>query len=301
VSVCIGIDGGGSGSRAVAVDRAGRVIARERGPETRVRSGDPAAGAAALVALATRVLEEAGAAPPAASLCCALAGAGGEPERAALTAALADTGIAHRVHVVSDAEAALHDAFGDGPGIVLIAGTGSVAWGRSADGRVARAGGWGKLLDDEGSGYGLGLAALRAVLRAHDGRGRPTVLTGALLRETGLPDAPDLVRWADAADKARIAALAPAVLAAADRGDAAAGRLVEEAAAALAELALALHRTLGPWDTAPAVALAGGLVEPGAGMREAAARALAGAALPFQVLRMAVDAARGAALLAVNA
>jgi glucosamine kinase len=197
VSLVVGVDGGATQARALVTDLEGRTRGRATAGAALGRPSEPVAVVPGLLALTRSAVEDAGAELPVAALCCALAGVGRERERDLVERALAGAGVAQRVRVVTDAEAALHDAFRDGPGIVLIAGTGSVAWGRGPDGRVARAGGWGALLGDEGSGYALGLGALRAVLRAHDGRARPTTLTGAVLRETGLNEAAELVRWAE--------------------------------------------------------------------------------------------------------
>src|SRR5690606_32133686 len=153
-----------------------------------------------------------------------------------------------------------HDAFGSGPGLLVIAGTGSVAWGRAEDGRAARAGGWGHLLGDEGSGYALGLEALRAVVRAHDGRAPETTLRDAVLSHARARAPEELIAWAATAAKADIAALAPRVAAAAREGDAAARAIVDRAAHDLAGHIRALHARLGPWSAPPAVAMTGGLL-----------------------------------------
>jgi N-acetylglucosamine kinase-like BadF-type ATPase len=150
----------------------------------------------------------------------------------------------------------------NGWGVAVVAGTGSCVWARSADGRTTRAGGWGPLLGDEGSGYALTLAGLRLVARRADRRGRATTLTERLLNRLGVRDASALIHilhggeW----DRARLAGLAPEVIRAADEGDVAAVELVDEqihelarcVAAAVAGLAL-------PADAVP-LALAGGLL-----------------------------------------
>src|SRR5919197_579688 len=134
-------------------------------------------------------------------------------ERRALTRALRR--LARRVVVIADVEAAWHATLGDGAGILLLAGTGSIVLGRSAGGRWARAGGLGPLLGDEGSGFSIGRAWLRAGADARTQR-----------RFATRPDA-----------VAAIAALAPGVLARAQRGDRVASRVVREAQAALAQQA----------------------------------------------------------------
>src|SRR4051812_11326281 len=170
MAVFVGIDGGGTRATALVIDAEGVVLGRAHGGPALVSAVAPTARADALAALATEALAQAATEQVAAVMCCAVAGVGREPERAALEAALRSIAPARDVFVTTDAEAALYDAFGDQQGILLIAGTGSIAWGRGADGRLARCGGWGHILGDEGSGYAIGRAGLRAVMHAHDGR-----------------------------------------------------------------------------------------------------------------------------------
>src|SRR5690606_5383094 len=115
-------------------------------------------------------LASAGIPGPVAALCAGLAGVGNRAEREVVERTLASARLAERVCVISDGETALYGAFAGGPGILLIAGTGSVGYARGEDGRVERCGGWGMLVGDEGSGFGLGRAGLRAALRSADGR-----------------------------------------------------------------------------------------------------------------------------------
>lgn len=309
MTLFLGIDGGATRATALVTDAAGVELARVPGEPGLVRAENPEAAAPGLTHLARLALRQAGAggaggqrspgaAAPAAALCCALAGAGRPAERRALENTLRKAGVARRVRVVTDAEAALEDAFGGGPGLLLIAGTGSIAWGRAADGRTARAGGWGALLGDEGSGYALGLEALRAVARAHDGRGPDTQLLEPVLRAAGAADPESLIHWAATAAKAEIAALAPLVAAVAASPDAVAAGILDQAAHDLARHIAALHRRLGPWPAPAPVALAGGLLAPGRPLRQPVLRALEALQLPLAILDRPVDAARGAATLA---
>lgn len=266
--ICVGVDGGGSGSRARAAAPGGEVLAEVEGGPAAVASGSPDAAARRVEELVRRVLEAAGSAPPAAALCAALAGAGREEPRAAVEEALSGSGVARIVHVETDAAAAHRDAYGtDGDGILLVAGTGSVALARGS-GRTARAGGWGPLLGDEGGGYDLSRRALRAVARAADGRAPATELSGRLPREAGTDTLRDLVAWSAGADRREIAALAPVVLEVADGGDPTAARLAAEAAASLSASVLAARRRCAPGPPSR-VALSGGLLaEDAAPLRE---------------------------------
>lgn len=299
----IGVDGGGSGSRAVLVDGEGRELARARGGPA-VADARPGGDAVAeVVRICRALLEEVGVGPPVEALWAGLAGAGRAQARGTVEDGLRASGLARRIRVGTDGEAALHDAFGDGPGILLVAGTGSVALGRSRKGRESRAGGWGPVLGDEGSGYRLALAGLRAVVQADDGRGSATRLREALLDELELPtdlsweDAPHrLVTWMAGVARDRVAALAPVVAEVAREGDAVAAALVRGSVEALVLHVTALERDLGPWADPPMVALAGGLLAPGGPLSEPVARALMSAG--FQVLAGSPDGALGAAELA---
>lgn len=269
----IGIDGGGTRTRGVVTDAEGRELARVEGGPGLVRSTDPAAGASALADLTERLLRAAGLAPPATAICCALAGAGRAEDQMTIAAALQREAITERIRVVTDAEAAFHDAFGEGPGILLIAGTGSIALGRNR-GEIERTGGWGTLLGDEGSGYAIGLAALRAAVHAADRRGPETSLLPIILEHLELASPNQLIHWTNVAAKRDIAALAPLVLGAAEEGDFPSIEIVECAARDLSFHVAAIQDRLGPWDDHPKLALTGGLIEPGGPMRELFSQAL---------------------------
>lgn len=293
----LGVEGGGTRATALAVTIDGTPLARRTGAPGLVLSTEPLARLPALETLIRDVIAEAGGRPPVASLCCALAGVGRAAVRHAVERALERTGLARAVKLVTDAEAALFDAFEEGPGLLLIAGTGSVAWGRGADGGIARAGGWGVHLGDEGSGYAIGLAGLRAVAHAADGRAGATALTPAILEHAATSDPLELIGWADRASKAEVGALAPVVLAAAE-GDATARAIVDQAAADLAAHVEALVSRLSPWAVSPRVALAGGLLAPGRTYRATVEAAIRVQVPECVTLPVAVDGARGAASLA---
>ena len=294
----VGIDGGGTRTTAVVIDDSGDELARVEGEAGRVDVLEPEAGAHALADLAAHALADARVTQLPAVLCCALAGAGREPERISIERALSSLRIAEQVHVVGDFEAAMHDAFGANPGIMVIAGTGSSAWGRAADGRCVRAGGWGHLIGDEGSGYALGRVALMLAMREFDGRGENAGFMPAVLALTGVQSEEGLVRWAAGAGKGDVAALAPVVFDAAQRGSLSAQDAIEDAAAEIAMHVAALYDRLGPWDEPPAVALAGGLIEPGRPMREAVLREIEALTIPVAIVEDRIDAARGAAGIA---
>ena len=130
------------------------------------------------------------------ALCVGVAGAGRETERQELWQALMSRDLASELVIHSDYSIALDDAFGDGPGVLLISGTGSVAFGRGPAGATARCGGWGPVAGDEGSGAWIGRRALSVVTAAADGREPETALTGAILTAAQVNETPDLIAWA---------------------------------------------------------------------------------------------------------
>jgi glucosamine kinase len=213
-----------------------------------------------LAGLVRGALEDAGLDLKPVALVAGLAGVGNERERGQVETALAAAEVAERVRVVTDGAIALDGALGGEAGILVVAGTGSVAYGRGEDGRVQRCGGWGMVVGDEGSAWSIGRNGLAAALRAADGRGPPTRLLHRFVELLGLEDERGIPSWAGRAEKAGVAALAVHVVSAADEGDAVALQLLEREARELACHAVALARRLEPWSGAVPVAFHGGVL-----------------------------------------
>lgn len=254
--ILIGADVGGT-KTAAAVMRDGEVAGRAEGPGAAVRPGRALASAATIAETVRRALGAAGALQGDV-LVVGAAGAGRPAEARELQQALRGEAIAQTVVVTTDIAIALEGALGPGAGIVLSAGTGSIAIARDASGASHRAGGYGWQMGDEGSGYAIGRAALGAAGRAADARGQETALSARLLEATRSADFDDLVRWTATAGPPEVAALAPHVLAAAAEGDPTARAIVHYAAEELAGLVLHLRKKLG--GDPPTVALTGGLL-----------------------------------------
>jgi N-acetylglucosamine kinase-like BadF-type ATPase len=149
--------------------------------------------------------------------------------------------LAHKVVVDNDAMIALMGALGDRPGLILIAGTGSIALGRNERGQRVRVGGWGYLLGDEGSGFFIARAALSAVMRAYDGRERETALTEKLVEALGLTDPQEIIPrvYGQQMSHTEMAELAPAVFQAAREADPVATGIVRSAGRELGLMAAA--------------------------------------------------------------
>ena len=255
--ILIGVDVGGT-KTAAGVSDGERIVARAEGPGAAVRPGRALASAGVIAEVVRQALAGAGRLIGDV-LYVGAAGAGREPERDELRKALRTENLATTVVVATDIEIALAAAFDDAPGIVVSAGTGSVAVGRDPAGKRHRIGGYGWQMGDEGSGYAIGRAALGAVSRAADGRSPRTALSERMLTATRSDDFDALVRWAAGASPAEVAALAPHVLDVAADGDPLAQGIADYAARELTQLAICL---LPMMEVQPpvGVAVTGGLL-----------------------------------------
>jgi len=293
MTVFAGIDGGGTRTTLALADDEGRELGRRVGPAGLVDPRHPAATADMLATLVRDALAEAGVDEKLVALCAGLAGVGNEKERREVEAALAASCVAERVRIITDGEVALEGALGGFPGILLIAGTGSVGYARGGDGRVERCGGWGMIVGDEGSAWSLGRNGLAAALRAADGRGPQTALLPHVLELLKLPSPRAIPPWVGRAEKAAVAALAMHVIDLAEAGDAVAVDLVDREARELASHAVALARRLEPWEGAIPVVFHGGTL--GAEFYAAAVtHALDGSRYRFEVRPGVADAVAGA-------
>jgi glucosamine kinase len=299
--IVVGVDGGGSKTRVVVADAAGTEIAAVDAGPSAVQPGEIERSAEVIAAAVRQALLAAEVDVMPAVACIGVAGAGRQAERDALWQALVARDVAEEVVVHPDATIALEDAFGEGPGVLLIAGTGSMALGRGPTGVIARCGGWGPVFGDEGSGVWLSRRALGIVAAATDGREPETALTGALLTAAVVDSVEALIPWAAHATPADLAALAPAVIHCADTGDARAETLV---AFAIEELVLhvrALARHLFADERAATpVALAGGMLGKGSSFRSRLERRLLTAVPGAQLRAGEVIAARGAVRTALR-
>jgi N-acetylglucosamine kinase-like BadF-type ATPase len=278
VSLVLGLDIGGSRTRA-RLSEGGRVVADASAGSASLS----AAGAERASAVLTDVIEALGR-PAVAAAVAGAAGCDTDGGRERMLALLRPLLPGACVDVVHDTRLVLAAA-GLDAGIVLIAGTGSIAWGRRGDGAEARAGGWGHLLGDEGSGYWVAREAARRVLSAHDRGDPPSELTRALLSATGVADALDLTAVLHAGrDPERWAALSSAALAADPT-------LVEATASALSALVATVADRL---SLAGPVVLAGGMLLGEARLEAALRRGLS----DREVVRATPDPVAGAVRLA---
>ncbi len=254
----LGIDGGGTKTRCVLADETTVVARAMSGGSNMVRLGEQEARQALHTAVRQACATAQIAPNQIRALCIGAAGAA-RPEITARTVSILNELIPEipheKIEVVGDSVIALEAAFGTGPGVIAIAGTGSIVYGRDAKGHTARAGGWGFAISDEGSGHWIGRRAIAAVMSAHD-QGVETVLISMILQLWRLGTLDELVQEANATPSPDFPRLLRIVMQAADGGDAVAGDLLAEAGAKLAALAAIVLRRLAanPNPAAPLLA-----------------------------------------------
>jgi glucosamine kinase len=294
--IVIGIDGGGSKTRVIVADEHGTQLGEVVGPGSAVRPGQHEHSADVITAAVNDALascEMTHVMPKV--LCIGVAGAGREPERQALWQSLVGRELAEEIVVHPDFSIALDDAFGEGPGVLLISGTGSAAFGRAPNGAAARCGGWGPVFGDEGSGAWVGRRALSVVAASADGREPETALMGAVLTAAQVNDPQELVAWAAAATPGQLATLAPVVSSVADSGDLRANAIISLAVEELVLHVRALAKQLfGDERAAIPVAFTGGMLTRGTTLRKRLEQRLKSAVPGAQVQSAEVSPARGA-------
>jgi N-acetylglucosamine kinase-like BadF-type ATPase len=261
----LGIDGGQSSTTTLVGDAAGRVIGQgSAGPCNHV--GGPAGEAKFRGAIGKSVGDACAAAKLNAGQvrfeAACMGFSGGAEDKAAL---LREMIRSERWQVTTDADIALTGATGGAPGIIVIAGTGSIALGRNAAGKRARAGGWGYVFGDEGGGFDLTRKALRAALAWEEGWGPATALHEKLLRAGGAGSANELMHWfyTERFPRPQIASYSKLVDEAAAEGDHAAQQILENGAKDLALIARAVHRELFSAGEGVKVAYIGGVFQSG--------------------------------------
>jgi N-acetylmuramic acid 6-phosphate etherase len=246
-ALILGVDAGGSKLVVLLADMHGQILGRSeiRGANLQA-AGEEKARHALLSAVQEAFSHARLPLQKVTVICLGWAGAGRPEDSALIRTWIEEENLAYKTLVDSDILLVLWAGTPDGWGIGLVSGTGSIAFGRTKEGRTARAGGWGYRLGDEGSGFAMGSAALNAITQAVDGRGPKTILTDRIPRSWALGSPMDLVRrmYQQDADQRLVASLAPLVLAAAREGDEVGISIVEKAARELASAVAAVHRHL---------------------------------------------------------
>jgi N-acetylglucosamine kinase-like BadF-type ATPase len=296
VRCVLGIDAGGTKTVGLLADEAGSIIGQARAGGANLQTH----GELGVEKAFDSIMESLGSRGRTGAICVGIAGVDRPHDEQVIRDVLRRLGYRERVRVVNDAVIALLAGAPERNGIVVLSGTGSIAYGIDPSGNTARAGGYGYLLADEGSGYWLGHQALRATMRAADGRGPETKITGLVLQALGVTSAADVVGpvYERALPTYEIAALARVVQQAREMGDVVAIEILTEAAHELSVGARAVAKRLSFGRRQYAVVLAGGVFK---ACPSLAGLVIDGLDLPLaRPTRLEVEPALGAVSLALD-
>jgi N-acetylglucosamine kinase-like BadF-type ATPase len=296
----LGIDAGGTKTVCYLADEHGRVIGEGRGGGANLHSHGELEVEKVVYGVIEQAIGERAILPTA--VCLAIAGVDRDDDNRVVRGMLRRLGFRVRALPVNDALAALIAGVGDDPGVVLIAGTGSIAYGVNDAGFAARSGGWGFVLGDEGSGYWIGRRALAAVMREADGRGTRTRLTPLVLDHFKVPRADGLVReiYDQGARRQAVAALGPQVEQARAEGDVVAAEILRAAADELTRAAGSVIERLQMRGQAFRTVLSGGVFRVIPWLADDVTRRLAEVAPRTVVAPLQVEPAAGAVHLALR-
>lgn len=263
----LGIDGGATKTTCVVGDENSVLATASGGPSNITRIGESGVRET-LHAVIREACAAARIAPQDVSRSCLGVAGAGRQEVASLVRKIADEIISGEIEVTGDMLIALEAAFGDGPGVIVIAGTGSFAYGRNADGETARAGGWGFAISDEGSAHWIGRMAVSETLRSVDAGGDSSALLENLMRVRQVGSFDEFVRSVNSAHD--FAAFFPAITEMAQSGESIALKVLREAGEQLAQLAGMVLGRLFAEDGSLSVplAMAGGVFRYAAVVRE---------------------------------
>jgi N-acetylglucosamine kinase-like BadF-type ATPase len=298
----IGIDGGATKTIAIFGSADGKILGRGRGGSSNYHNVGASNAIESIKRAASEAKLQAGVGTKIAEIAVvALAAIDSSGDERAATRFARKTNIARRIFVVHDSIAYLQSAFHGRPGIMVESGTGCVAAGINSSGRYVRVGGWGSLIDDEGSGYDIGRKALNATFRAADGRGPRTRLVSAVKRKYRLKTLEDLIYaiYSTSITIDEIASLAYLVSKAAPR-DEVSRRILRDAGTTLGELACVVAKRLEVNRGHIRVAAVGGVFNAGKYLTEAFKQRIKQECPLAKVVRPEVEPAVGAFSLAIR-
>jgi glucosamine kinase len=287
----LGIDGGGTKTRCVVGDETSRLGVGTSSSSKVQRVGEACARDALAGAVHEACVQAAISPGQIARTCAGITGSA-RPEIAGVMRDLLSGMVGGPVEVVGDIEIAFEDAFSAKPGVIVIAGTGSIAYGRNASAETTRAGGWGYPMSDEGSGQWIGAEAVRATLRERD-RGSSSPLLKELIENLGAKDFEDFIVRLNANPPVDFATLFPSVLAASDRGDILASEILTRAGCELGNMAgIVIQRLFN--EHSVSVAIHGGVFASSAIVRKQFERQVNSQYPRSSLLDREVDPVRGA-------
>jgi N-acetylglucosamine kinase-like BadF-type ATPase len=298
----LGVDGGGSKTTVLLADNLGNVLGRGSGGSSNYLYIGEAAARHALLETIQSAFKAANLPPQeVAVICLGMAGVDRPSDRDVIESWVTEGKLAQESITTNDANLLLWAGTPEGWGIGVVSGTGSIVIGRHKDGQMARAGGWGYLIGDEGSGFAIGKAALGAISHAHDGIIPPTPLTDHILNHWGLDTPTDLIPHLHNADIGveEIAGLAAIVGSAVREGDSVAQEILQRAGHDLGVALAAVHRRLDLLQEVP-TALGGGVLANNIYLADALRNAALESGIRLSPTKIVREPARGAVRLAVN-
>jgi N-acetylglucosamine kinase-like BadF-type ATPase len=297
----LGIDAGGTKTVCQLADENGAIVGESRGPGANLQAAGELAVEKTLHNLMDEAIAAHGGDVRPAAICVGMAGVDRPGDAEMVRGIMRRIGQSAKVLIVNDALVALEAGAPGAPGVVVIAGTGSICYGRNDKGQAARAGGWGYVLGDEGSGYWIGRHALRAVVREADRRGPRTSLTPKALRHFGVDRPQDLIHeiYYGGMKPGGIAALASEVQAAFAEGDAVAAGILEVGVRELVSSATSVVERLHLEQETFTFVLSGGIFKAVPWMREQLTVRLRRVARDAAIEHLQVEPAEGAVKLAL--
>lgn len=297
----IGIDGGGTKTKLTVCTIQGEVIHSViAGPSNILSSGYEAARESIQTVIHEGTGKKGYPLEDCVALCIGVAGAGRDTVKAQLETIIRETGYANALIVTHDAETALMGGTEGDEGILMIAGTGAICYGRNKEGMRHRVSGWGHIIGDEGSAYSIGIKIVNAVMKAYDGRGKKTWLTPLLLQQMQLEHEEQIIGhiYSPEVTKQHIASYAVLIDEACANCDEVAFKIIQETVEALYECVSAGLKKLGFEDKEIKVIINGSVLVNNQYVNKGFKERIALHYPKVRVGTMEQDAAYGAALLA---
>jgi len=297
----IGIDGGGSNSRLVAITKEGKEVGRSVGGSTNITSQTYDGVFANIKKLVDEFLYTSGVGiKDCAGVCIGSAGASTGDNAELLKKIFCTIGFTCNIIVINDAELVLRSATQGQPGIIIISGTGSVGYALDGSGNMLRVGGWGHIIDDGGSGYRIGMDAIKAALLDFDGRGEKTLLTNMVTEFFDIESTEQVLKYIYGGDfdKAKVAKIALLVSQAAQQGDNVAQQILQSAAQNLIAVAIVLIERAQL--NAHKIVLSGSVILQNTNIRTIFEQHIYEMYPNMQIVQMSTSAEMGAAYLAIK-
>lgn len=295
-----GLDGGGTKTAVMIADDRGTAVHAFTSGAININGQDEASVRASLQEIFETIASVCGGLENCAQVCIGAAGVSNPTVVTRLEAIVRDCGYEGGLIITGDQETALYGAHDREYGIILIAGTGSICYGKNEAGQSHRAGGYGHLIDDEGSGYSIGRDLLSIVVRAYDGRISATAITDMVMEQLGIESMQQLIRFVydKQTNKKDIAALAPILSRACELGDSAALEIARKAASSLCELVIPVIEKLSLQSGT--VAMAGSVLLKNSNVRDAFVNILKERYPNMDCITPKKDAAHGAVMMALS-